>query len=104
MTGEAALSVTDFWSDFRTPFQSPLIDPFCCWMVAGSALYFGKEDQPRLRFVALVIGVCVPLHETKNGSVVRSIISCVWLRRSRQRKGFNLDETAVGVFPHTPSP
>ena len=28
-TGEAALSATDFWSDFRTPFQGPLIDPFC---------------------------------------------------------------------------
>ena len=77
-TGEAALSATDFWSDFRTPFQGPLIDPFCCWTVAGSALCFGKEDQPTPR---LVIGVCVPLHETKKGSVVRSTISCVWPRR-----------------------
>ena len=58
--------------------QGPLIDPFCCWTVAGSAVCFGKEDQPTLR---LVIGVCVPLHETKKGSVVRSTISCVWLRR-----------------------
>ena len=88
-TGEAALSATDFWSDFRTPFQGPQIDPFCCWMVAGSALCFGKEDQPRPRFVGLVIGVCVPLHETKKGSVVRSTISCVWPRRVASEEASN---------------
>ena len=36
----------------------PLIDPFCCWTVAGSALCFGKEDQPTPQFVALSLA-CV---------------------------------------------
>ena len=30
-TREAPLSATGLRSDFRTPFQGPLIDKFCCW-------------------------------------------------------------------------
>ena len=48
-TGEAALSATDFWSDFRTPFQGPLIDPFCCWTVAGSAGVFLEKKTSQRR-------------------------------------------------------
>ena len=32
-TREAPLSATGLRSDFRTPFQGPPIDKFCCWML-----------------------------------------------------------------------
>ena len=33
VTREAPLSATGLRSDFRTPFQGPPIDKFCCWML-----------------------------------------------------------------------
>ena len=98
------LSATGVCSNFRTPFQSRLIDPFCRWTVAGSALCFGKEG-PTPQFVCASHWRLCSAAQNKEGLsyVVRSTVSCVWPKQVATEEGSS-NWTRMQPFSPTPFP
>ena len=103
-TGEAVLSATEFWSDFRTPFQGPLIDPYLLLDGSWQRLVVWERRPANAAVCRASQWRVCSAARNKEGFRCEINYQLRVAETSRQRRGDSkLDENAVSVFPHTPS-